>query len=106
MSTWNYTKQISIIHPSEDSVIAHENNTDWTDWFYNQVEAGLADSTLRFLPHAMASALEVHILCTNQAQVDSLLAVQKQVDQNVGFDVQTTVSDVAYTDLTMPDNFF
>lgn len=82
MTTWTYTKKLISEHANAASREAWR-NPDWvtayTDWYHNQVEAGLADPDTidtTILPESWsADDLTCETLCSDQAQIESLIAL-------------------------------
>ena len=90
---------------------AHEatyyDQNSYQDWYYDQVDAGLADNRTMFLAfkpidHTI-SVLE--FLVTDQTQADSYIAMAYAVAERIGYPLSATVVDVDYTTDTIPDDF-
>ena len=94
---------------SADGRTAHENAfTDPggpQDWYYSQIDAGLADPTRTFVPLMLVSNTVYENLVADQAQADSFLANQYAMAEKIGCPLNGTVVDVEYTADTIPDDF-
>ena len=105
MTTWNYTKKITMDNLSLEGRLTHEEEVGYVDWYFSQAEAGLADSTLSFTPVYLASDSVYEVLVTNQTQADSYIAMAYAIGEKIGYPLNATVVDVNYTTDTLPDNF-
>lgn len=109
MATWNYTKKIIMDNKSVEGRAAHEaaflDRKSYQDWYYEQVDAMLADKTTLFIPHKFASDIVLEFLVTDQAQADSYIAMAYAVAERIGYPLSATVVDVDYTTDTIPDDF-
>ena len=109
MATWNYTKKIIVTHISVDGRVAHENAfadlNGPQDWYYDQIDAGLADPSRPFVPLMLVSDTVYELLVTDQAQADSFLATTYAAAEKIGYPLNGTVIDVVYTSETIPWEF-
>ena len=76
------------------------------DWYYDQVEAGLADPLHYFLPCYQSSDTEWEHLVADQDQADSFIAITLAVAERIGYPLTATVVDVDYTTGTIPSDFY
>ena len=78
MTTWTYTKKVICKHASIENRAAW-NNQEWItayeDWYYDQVDANLADPSIDVsgLETWSVDNLTCEILCADQAQVELLI---------------------------------
>ena len=109
MATWNYTKKIIMDNKSVEGREAHEHAfqdiNSYQDWYYNQIEAGLADPNRIFVPLKLASDTVYEQLTTGQTQADSYIAMAYETAIKIGYPLSATVVDVDYTTDTIPDEF-
>jgi hypothetical protein len=110
MKTWNYTKKLIVDNKTEDGRWAHEaaynDQGAYQDWYYDQVDAGLADDSMVFLPHVIPDRDTMYtFLMTDQDQVDSYIAMAYAVAERIGHPLSHTVVDVDYTSDTIPIDF-
>ena len=75
------------------------------DWYYEQVDAGLADPSKSFTPSNKLSDTVWEHLAADQAQADSLLAAALAIAEKVGCPLSGTIVDVNYTSETIPADF-
>ena len=106
---WNYTKNVILDNKSIEDRVAMESvffdANGPQDWYYDQVEAGLADPLSRFLPVYQSSDTVWEHLVTDQVQADSYIAMAYAVAERIGCPLNGTVVDVDYTTDTIPDDF-
>ncbi len=78
-----------------EGATAHTDNLQtYTDWYYDQVDAGLADGTMQFdqiCDWVSDSVCEIQL--TDQAQVDSYVAMAYALADKIGFPLSATVVD-------------
>ena len=75
---------------------AHTNNAGvYLDWYYDQVVAGLADTTKQFSIYEWTSDSVCEILVTDQAQADSYIAMAYALADEIGYPLSATVVDYA-----------
>jgi len=110
MATWNYTKKIIMDNKSVEGREAHEHEfqdtNSYQDWYFEQIEAGLADPNRGFVHLKLAADTVYEILVTDQTQADSYIAMAYAVAERIGYPLSATVVDVDYATDTIPDNFF
>ena len=109
MATWNYTKNVIMDNKSQEGRMAHENASSDSgglqDWYYDQIESGLADPTMAFVPIKLVPDNVWEHLVTDQAQADSLIITALATAERIGYPLSATVVDVDYTTDTIPDDF-
>ena len=108
MATWNYTKKLIMDNKSMEGREAHEaaytDKGAYQDWYFDQVDAGLADNRSTFAPYTVTDAV-YEFLMADQAQVDSYIAMAYAVAERIGYPLSATVVDVDYTTSTIPIDF-
>lgn len=109
MNIWNYNKKLIVDNKSQECREAHENTFDdpnsYQDWYFEQVESGLADEKNWFAPYKLASNSVYEFLMTDQTQVDSFIALASAIADHINCPLSYTVVDVEYTTDTIPDDF-
>ena len=97
MTDFKYTKKIIMDNKTVEGANAHINNLEtYTDWYYDQVDAGLADDLTdisRIFEWVSDSVCE--ILLTDQAQVDSYIVMAYALADKIGYPLSATVVDYA-----------
>ena len=88
-----------------DLFFAFHNVNGLQDWYFDQVEAGLADNSLDFCPFRIIPNFVFEVLATDQVQADSLMARSLAVAENIGRPLSGIIVDVDYTSETIPDDF-
>ena len=109
MTTWNYTKKIVMDNKTAEGCLDLEDAFNYAgglqDWYFEQADAGLADSAKSFAPSNKLSDTVWEHLATDQAQADSFLATALAVAEKAGLPLSGTIVDVDYTTDTIPDDF-
>ena len=77
----------------------------YQDWYFEQIEAGLADETAFFPPLKLVSPSVYEFLVTDQTQADSYIAMAYETAIKIGYPLSATVVDVDYTTDTIPSDF-
>ena len=96
MSEFIHTKKIIMDNSTPEGASAHLDNSDvYIDWYLDQVDAGLADSTRQFCIHEWTYASVCEILVTDQAQADSYIAMAYALADKIGHPLSATVVDYA-----------
>ena len=99
MTTWTYTKQIHMDNGSLEGHIAHENpGTAYLEWYQSQVQANLADHTRDMLPYRWVSDKDCEILCVDQTQVVSYMAMAQATGLQLGYPVSGYVTDCEFSE--------
>jgi hypothetical protein len=94
MTNFTYTKKIIMDNKTPEGAFAHTNNSEtYTDWYYAQVVAGLADDTRSFTQHEWTSPCVCEILVTDQAQANSYIAMAYTLADKIGYPLSATVVD-------------
>ena len=100
MTTWKHTKKILFNCLSTEGSTQHENYSQnetsnvYADWYFNQVEAGLADPNLVFDDiWKKISDTEWSILVIDQAQADSYIAMAYAIGDEIGYPLNHIVVD-------------
>jgi|LakMenEpi03Aug12_release.lakeMendotaPanAssembly.Ray.scaffolds.fasta_scaffold824296_2 hypothetical protein len=100
MTTWKHTKKILFNCLSTEGSTQHENYSQnetsnvYADWYFNQVEAGLADPNLVFDDICKKiSDTEWSILVIDQAQADSYIAMAYAIGDEIGYPLNHIVVD-------------
>ncbi len=94
MKTWNYTKKLIVDNKTEEGANAHlENSEQYEDWYYSQIDAGLADNTRFFTEYEWTSPSVCEILVTDQAQAESFIAMATALGEKIGFPVTGIIVD-------------
>ncbi len=75
---------------------AHEHINSYQDWYFEQIEAGLADPNRVFVHFKLAADTVYEILVTDQTQADSYIAMAYAVADRIGDPLSATVVDVDY----------
>ena len=101
MTTWKHTKKILFNCLSTEGSTQHENYSQnetsnvYADWYFNQVEAGLADPNLVFDDICKKiSDTEWSILVIDQAQADSYIAMAYAIGDEIGYPLNHIVVDI------------
>ena len=101
MTTWKHTKKILFDCLSTEGSTQHENYSQnetlnvYADWYFNQVEAGLADPNLVFDDICKKiSDTEWSILVIDQAQADSYIAMAYAIGDEIGYPLNHIVVDI------------
>jgi hypothetical protein len=109
MKTWHYTKNVVMDNKTIEGREALDNTFldlgSFQDWYFKQVEAGLADSTMIFVPQKLASDTVYEHLVTDQTQADSFIAMAYAQAERIGRPLSGIVVDVDYTTDTIPVDF-
>jgi hypothetical protein len=106
MATWNYTKSVIMDNKSHEGREAHDDMwPDHQDWYFEQVEAGLADPTMPIVLMKLASDTVYELLVTDQTQANSYIAMAYAIAERIGYPLSATVVDVDYTTDTIPSDF-
>ena len=109
MPVWKYTKKLIMDNKSlegaADLFYAFHNVNGLQDWYFDQVEAGLADNSIDFCPFRIIQDFVFEVLVTDQVQADSLMARSLAVAENIGRPLSGIIVDVDYTSETIPDEF-
>ena len=109
MSIWKYTKKLIMDNKStegaHDLFFAFGNVNGLQDWWFEQVEAGLADNSLEFCPFRFIPDFVFEVLVTDQVQADSFMARSLAVAENIGHPLSGIIVDVDFTSETIPDDF-
>ena len=97
MTIWKHNKKILIDCLSIEGCTHHENDIfydTYLDWYYEQVESGLANPNLYFTDICeKISDTEYLILVTDQTQADSYIAMVSAIAEKIGYPVKATVVD-------------
>ena len=101
MTTWTYTKKLICEHANAENRQIwkdRSNSVVYEDWYFDQVDANLADPNLLFLPESWSSNdLVCEILCADQAQADSLIKLHHDIKIGVEHLPAITISVVDNT---------
>jgi|688.fasta_scaffold1779327_1 hypothetical protein len=96
MTDFTHTKKIIMDNNTPEGANAHTNNGEvYLDWYFDQVDAGLADSTKQFCVYEWISDSVCEILVTDQAQADSFIAMAYALADKIGYPLSATVVDYA-----------
>jgi len=80
-----------------DTRTGHEAQSPaYLDWYFEQVETGLADGIMDFCLYEWVSDSVCEIIVTDQVQAESFLAMATALGEKIGFPVSGTIVD--YTD--------
>ena len=94
MSNFTYTKKLIMDNKDADTRTAHEAQVDaYYDWYFEQVEAGLADNVLGFVLYEWVSDTICEITVTDQVQAESFFAMATALGEKIGFPVTGTIVD-------------
>ena len=100
MTTWKHTKKLILNCLSTEGSTQHENYSQneplnvYADWYFNQVQAGLADPNLVFDDICKKiSDTEWSILVIDQAQADSYIAMAYAIGDEIGYPLNHIVVD-------------
>jgi hypothetical protein len=97
MTDFKHTKKIICDCLSIEGSNAHDTDdlvNTYSDWYYEQVEAGLADPNLVWWDVCVKiSDTEYSLLVTDQTQADSIIAKVQKTADNIGYPVKFTVMD-------------
>ena len=110
MATWKYTKKLTLDYKSAKGRQAHESAyldvNAYQDWYYEQIDAGLADGRGPYVPFKLVSDTVYEIIVTDQSQADSYVAMVDALGDRLGFPIAGySVTDVDYTAETIPVDF-
>ena len=91
-----YTKKIIMDNKTLEGATVHIDNIEvYTDWYYDQVDAGLADGTKQFNDFCnWVSDSVCEIILTDQAQVDSYITMAYALADKIGCPLSATVATV------------
>ena len=74
--------------------MAHEAQFEvYQDWYFNQVDNGLADSTVDFNPYEWVSDTVCEILVVDQSQADSYISMAYALADRIQYPLSSTVVD-------------
>jgi hypothetical protein len=94
MTGFTYTKKIIMDNKTAEGANEHVNNGGiYQDWYFDQVVAGLADSTKQYSMYNWTSDTVCEILVTDQAQADSYIAMAYALADEIGYPLSATVVD-------------
>ena len=109
MPVWKYTKKLIMDNKSlegaADLFYAFHNVNGLQDWWFEQIEAGLADNSLEFCPFRYVPDFVFEILVTDQVQADAFMVRTLAVAENIGRPLSGIIVDVDFTSETIPDDF-
>ena len=93
---WTYRKQLTCVNASQEEFDASRNDVTFVDWFYDQVEQGLADSGRAWLPYRDIGIdkLTTEILVSDQTQADSYITMGVAAYEKLGYTISYSVEDV------------
>ena len=94
MSDFAYTKKLIMDNKNADTRAAHEAQAEvYFDWHFEQIEAGLADTAMAFVPYEWVSDTICEIIVTDQVQAESFFAMATALGEKIGFPVSGTIVD-------------
>ena len=95
MNDFIYTKKIIMDNKTPDGRAAHEAYGEtYLDWYFDQVEAGLADyNGSGFVSYEWVSDTVCEIIVTDQAQAESYIAMAIALGEKIGFPLSATIVD-------------
>ena len=110
MTTWKYNKKITLGFTSVEGRKAHESayhdKNAFQDWYYDQVDVELADKNVPYVPYKLISDTVYEILVSDQAQVDSFVAMVSALGERLGAPIADySATDVEYTTETIPSDY-
>ena len=106
MSSLTYTKKCIVEHSTVEGLIAHHGHVEYKNWYINQVDNNLVDSTRLnlvdpynfFLPFKYTSSTTVELLCVNQSQAEELMAIIIMISEQLNHPLTaTTILDFSDT---------
>ena len=94
MAIFTYTKKLIADYLTVEGRAAHEHQGEvYQDWYFDQIDNGLADDTIGYAPYEWVSDTVIEVLLTDQTQAESLLALCNTIAADVGFPVVGNIVD-------------
>ena len=93
---WTYRKKLVCVQTTQEEFDTLFGCGEWSDWFYDQVDQGLADSGRVWFPHQYTGehGWTTELLVTDQMQADSYIAMGVALGASRGCPISYSIEDV------------
>ena len=93
---WTYRKKLVCVQTTQEEFDALFVRDEWRDWFYDQVEQGLADSGRQWFPHQYTGEYgwTTELLVTDQTQADAYIKMGVALGESLACPISYSIEDV------------
>ena len=90
---FKYTKRITLNHLNKQSLAAHIMHPAYDEWFARQADQNYVDVDRDWLPYCWSDEFTAEVLASDQNQADSLVNMITTLGNEIGHQLQITVSN-------------